>query len=76
MLTAIKVRPGGMLPGLPAAGVASSEVNAAVFFLDPLAAQTYGPDIQALMRACDAQGVLPATNLATLDPMVAGPAIF
>ena len=55
-----------------AARVASGEINAVFFFLDPLTAQPHDPDIQALMRVCNVHNVPLATNLATADLIIAG----
>jgi len=40
------------------------------FFVDPLAAQPYEPDIQALLRVCNVHNVPLATNLATADLII------
>ena len=45
-------------------------VEAVFFFVDPLAAQPYEPDIQALLRVCNVHNVPLATNLATADLII------
>jgi len=50
-----------------AALVATGEVDAVYFFVDPLSAQPHDPDIRALMRVCNVHNVPLATNLATAD---------
>lgn len=48
-----------------AAEVATGEVVAVIFLIDPLYAQPHEPDIQALLRICEVYNVAIATNLAT-----------
>jgi methylglyoxal synthase len=55
-----------------AARVASGQIHAVFFFLDPLTAQPHDPDIQALMRVCNVHNVPLATNLATADLIITG----
>jgi methylglyoxal synthase len=55
-----------------AALVASGEIDAIFFFVDPLTPQPHDPDIRALMRVCNVQNVPLATNLATADLIIAG----
>ena len=55
-----------------AARVAAREIDAVFFFVDPLTAQPHDPDIQALMRVCNAQNVPLAANLATADLIITG----
>lgn len=50
-----------------AARVASGEVIATIFLVDPLYAQPHEPDIQALLRICNAHNVPLATNVATAE---------
>ncbi len=45
--------------------VAEGEVEAVIFFRDPLTAQPHEPDVAALMRVCDVHSVPLATNKAT-----------
>jgi methylglyoxal synthase len=54
-----------------AALVATGEVDACYFFVDPLSAQPHDPDIRALMRVCNVHNVPLATNLATADLVMA-----
>jgi len=53
-----------------AAKVATGQVDAVFFFVDPLAAQPHDPDIRALLRVCNARNVPVATNLAAADLMI------
>ena len=48
-----------------AARVATGDVQAVIFLLDPLSAHPHEPDIQGLMRVCNVHNVPLATNLAT-----------
>jgi methylglyoxal synthase len=54
-----------------AAHVATRQVDAVFFFVDPLSAQPHDPDIRALLRVCNVHNVALATNLATADLMMA-----
>jgi methylglyoxal synthase len=54
-----------------AAGVATREIDAVFFFVDPLSAQPHDPDIRALLRVCNVHNVPVATNLATADLIIA-----
>jgi methylglyoxal synthase len=54
-----------------AALVATREVDAVFFFVDPLSAQPHDPDIRALMRVCNVHNAALATNLATADLIIA-----
>jgi len=65
-----------LLPG-PQGGVAQIAalaatgcIDAAFFFVDPLAAQPHDPDIRALLRVCNVHNVPLATNLATAGLMI------
>jgi methylglyoxal synthase len=51
--------------------VAQAEIQAVLFFRDPLTAQPHEPDVSALMRVCDVHGVPLATNPATCEAVVA-----
>ncbi len=53
-----------------AALAATGGVDAAFFFVDPLAAQPHDPDIRALLRVCNVHNVPLATNLATADLII------
>ena len=50
-----------------AARVVQGEVDAVIFFVDPLDKHPHDPDIQTLLRACNVHNVPIATNLATAD---------
>jgi methylglyoxal synthase len=54
-----------------AAGVATRQIDAVFFFVDPLFAQPHDPDIRALLRVCNVHNVPVATNLATADLIIA-----
>lgn len=58
--------------------IASGRIDAVFFLRDPLTAHPHEPDISALLRLCDVQGIPIATNLATaqalVDRLVDGPA--
>ena len=54
-----------------AARVATNQMDAVFFFVDPLAAQPHDPDIRALLRVCNVHNVPVATNLATADLIIA-----
>jgi len=53
------------------ARVAQGEVEAVIFFRDPLTAQPHEPDVSALLRICDVHSVPLATNLGTAKAVVA-----
>jgi methylglyoxal synthase len=53
-----------------AARVATREVDAVFFFVDPLSPQPHEPDIRALFRVCNVHNVALATNLATADLII------
>ncbi|WP_106767941.1 methylglyoxal synthase [Paenibacillus faecalis] len=50
--------------------VAQNEMDLIVFLRDPLMAQPHEPDISALLRLCDVQGIPLATNIATAEILV------
>ena len=50
--------------------VAQNEMDLIIFLRDPLMAQPHEPDIIALLRLCEVQGVPVATNLATAEILV------
>jgi methylglyoxal synthase len=54
-----------------AAQVATGDVIAVIFLIDPLYAQSHEPDIQALLRICVVHNIPIATNLATAEAIVA-----
>jgi len=55
-----------------AALIATGQVDAVFFFVDPLSALPHDPDVRALLRVCDVHTVPLATNLATADLIIAG----
>jgi methylglyoxal synthase len=50
--------------------VAQNEMDLVIFLRDPLMAQPHEPDIIALLRLCDVQGIPVATNIATAEILV------
>lgn len=50
--------------------VAMGQVEAVLFFRDPLTAQPHEPDVSALMRVCDVHNVPLATNPAAAEAVV------
>jgi len=50
--------------------VAQNEIDLIIFLRDPLMAQPHEPDILALLRLCDVQGIPVATNVATAELLV------
>ena len=50
--------------------VAENEMDLVIFLRDPLMAQPHEPDIIALLRLCDVQGIPVATNIATAELLV------
>jgi len=50
--------------------VAQGQIEAILFFRDPLTAQPHEPDVSALMRVCDVHNVPLATNLATAEAVL------
>jgi methylglyoxal synthase len=52
------------------ARVATGDVDAVIFFRDPLTAQPHEPDVSALLRVCDVHNVPLATNLGTAEAIV------
>ena len=50
--------------------VAEGEIDAVLFFRDPLTAQPHEPDVTALMRVCDVHQVPLATNRPTAEAIV------
>jgi len=53
------------------ARVALGQIQAVIFFRDPLTAQPHEPDIGALMRVCDVHRVPLATNTGTAETIAA-----
>lgn len=50
--------------------VAQGQIEAVIFFRDPLTAQPHEPDVSALLRVCDVHRVPLATNLASAGAIV------
>jgi methylglyoxal synthase len=50
--------------------VAENTMDFIIFLRDPLMAQPHEPDIIALLRLCDVQGIPVATNIATAELLV------
>lgn len=50
--------------------VALGQVEAVLFFRDPLTAQPHEPDVSALMRVCDVHNVPLATNRGTAEAII------
>lgn len=50
--------------------VATNDMDLIIFMRDPLMAQPHEPDITALLRLCDVQGVPVATNIATAEILI------
>ncbi len=53
-----------------AAMVANGEIAAVFFFIDPLGKHPHDPDIQGLLRICNAHNIPLATNSATADLII------
>ena len=53
-----------------AARVATGEIDAVFFLIDPLDAHPHDPDIQAIQRVCNVHNVPLATNVATAELIV------
>ena len=51
--------------------VALGQIQAVIFFRDPLTAQPHEPDVSALMRVCDVHSVPLATNMGTAEAVAA-----
>jgi methylglyoxal synthase len=50
--------------------VATGQIQAVLFFRDPLTAQPHEPDVSALMRVCDVHRVPLATNGGTAEAII------
>lgn len=50
--------------------VALGQIDAVIFFRDPLTAQPHEPDVSALLRVCDVHSVPLATNAATAEGII------
>jgi methylglyoxal synthase len=58
-----------------AARIASGEVDAVFFLVDPLDKHPHDPDIQAIQRVCNVHNVPLATNVATADLIISANAV-
>lgn len=52
------------------AQVASNDIDLVVFLRDPLAAKSYEPDINSILRLCDVHNIPLASNLATAEVLL------
>lgn len=52
------------------ARIAQGQIDAVIFFRDPLTAQPHEPDVMALLRVCDVHNIPLASNLGTADAIV------
>ena len=55
-----------------AARVSLNEMDLVIFLRDPVTAQEYEPDINSLLRLCDASNIPFATNIATAEMLIKG----
>lgn len=53
-----------------AARIATGDIHAVIFLIDPLNAHPHEPDIQAIQRVCNVHNVALATNVATAEFLV------
>lgn len=58
-----------------AARVASGEIDAVFFLVDPLDKHPHEPDIQAVQRVCNVHDVPLATNIATANLIISAEAV-
>ncbi|MBQ7108926.1 MAG: methylglyoxal synthase [Clostridia bacterium] len=54
------------------ARVAYNEIDAVLFFRDPLTAQEFEPNVESLFRLCDVHNIPLATNVATAEVLIMG----
>ena len=54
------------------ARVAYNEIDAVLFFRDPLTAQNFEPNVESLFRLCDVHNIPLATNVATAEGLIMG----
>lgn len=47
--------------------VATDKIDVVIFLRDPLTAQPHEPDVQALLRICDVNGIPLATNITSAE---------
>lgn len=58
-----------------AAQVAEGKIAAVFFFVDPLGKHPHDPDIQSLLRICNAHNIPLATNPSTAEYVISGKAL-
>jgi methylglyoxal synthase len=58
-----------------AARIATREVDAVLFLIDPLDKHPHDPDIQAVQRVCNVHDVPLATNIATANFIISADAV-
>lgn len=54
------------------ARIAYNEIDAVLFFRDPLTAQSFEPDVDPLFSLCDVHNIPLATNVATAEVLIMG----
>lgn len=54
------------------ARIAYNEIDAVLFFRDPLTAQPHEPDVNSIFRLCDVHNIPLATNVATAEVLIMG----
>ena len=52
------------------AQVANNSIDAVIFLRDPVAAKSYEPDINGILRLCDLHNIPLASNLATAEILI------
>ncbi len=53
--------------------VATQQIQAVIFFVDPLTAMPHDPDVKMLLRICDVHNIPLATNPATAELIITSP---
>lgn len=53
--------------------VATRQIQAVIFFVDPLTSMPHDPDVKMLLRICDVHNVPLATNPATAELIISSP---
>jgi len=54
------------------ARIACNEIDMVIFFRDPSTQQDYEPDVNSIIRFCDANNIPVATNIATAEMLIKG----